>query len=123
MRKARADAAPTMQPMPQFILATRLQPHALHQPRSFTTLEHHVAEQVRQHCPDVRWLDSWALLGHWDYLDVIDAPDLDAATRVSILVRSYGQAHTEVWPAMPWPRYKALIEALAPVAAAQAGAR
>jgi uncharacterized protein with GYD domain len=103
-----------MLPMQRFILATRLQPHALHQPRSFTTLEHHVADQVHQHCPEVRWLHSWAVLGHWDYLDVIEAPDLDAAARVSILVRSFGQAHTEIWPAMDWPDFKAMIAALAP---------
>lgn len=105
-----------MRGMPTFILATRLQPHALRQPRSFTTLEHHVADQVQQHCPQVRWLHSWAVLGHWDYLDVIEAPDLEAAARVSILVRSYGQARTEVWPAMPWPDFKAMVAALAPAA-------
>lgn len=107
--------------MPAFLLLTRLSPDALHQPRSFETLERHVAEQVREHCPEVKWLHSWALLGPWDYLDVIEAPDLEAATRVSVLVRSYGCAQAEVWPAMPWTEFKSLLRALprrtAPVAA------
>lgn len=98
--------------MPSFVLLTRLSPQALHQPRSFETLERHVAEQVREHCPEVKWLHSYALLGPWDYLDVIDAPDLEAATRVSVLVRSHGQAHTEIWPAMGWPEFKAVLRSV-----------
>ena len=68
--------------MPQFLLLTRLSPQALHQARSYATLERHVAEQVQHHCPAVKWLHSWALLGGWDYVDVIEAPDLEEATRV-----------------------------------------
>ena len=99
--------------MPQFLLLTRLSPQALHQPRSYATLERHVADQVSHRCPAVKWLRSWALTGPWDYLDVIEAPDLDDATRVAVLVRSAGHTQCEVWPAMPWPQFKSLVQGLA----------
>lgn len=98
--------------MATFMLLTRLSPQTLHQPRSFSTLEHHVAEQLRAHCPDVTWQASYALLGPWDYLDVVEAPSVEAVTRASVLVRSYGHAHTEVWPAMPWTAFKGLLSQL-----------
>lgn len=98
--------------MPAFVLLTRLSPEALHQPKSFETLEHHVADQVHAHCPEVRWLSSYALLGPWDYMDVIDVPDMEYATRVSVLVRSFGHASTEIWPALPWPEFKGVLRSL-----------
>jgi uncharacterized protein with GYD domain len=99
--------------MPTFILLTRLSPQALHQPKSFETLERHVSQQVLNHCPTLKWLSSHALLGPWDYLDIIEAPDMDTVTRASLLVRSYGKAHTEIWPAMPWPDFKLMLRSLA----------
>lgn len=98
--------------MPTFILMARVSPDALHQPRSFETLARHVAEQVRDHCPEVRWVASYALLGPWDTLDVVEAPDLEAATRLAVLVRAYGHAHTEVWPAMAWADFKGLLHGM-----------
>jgi len=98
--------------MAAFVLLTRLSPDALHQPRSFETLERRVDEQVKRHCPGVRWVASYALLGKWDYLDIIEAPDLEAATRVSVLVRSQAHAHTEIWPAMAWQQFKGVLHAL-----------
>ena len=64
--------------MSTFLLLTRLSPESLHQPKSVETLEHHVAGQVRAHCPDVQWIASYAVLGPWDYVDVIDAADVAA---------------------------------------------
>jgi hypothetical protein len=32
--------------------------------------------------------------------------------RVSALVRSYGRAQTEVWPALQWSEFKKMVHAL-----------
>lgn len=78
--------------MATFILLTRLSPQALHQPKSFETLERHVSRQVLDHCPTSTWSIRHALPGPWGYLDVIEAHDMETVTRASLLVRSHGKA-------------------------------
>jgi uncharacterized protein with GYD domain len=98
--------------MPQFIMLTRISAQSLHQPKSFETLERHAMDQVRKACPEVRWIADYAVMGPYDYVDIFEAPSIQAAMRVSALVRTYGHAHTEVWPALAWPDFKKILHDL-----------
>ena len=98
--------------MPQFIMLTRISAQSLHQPNSFETLERHAVDQVRKACPEVRWIADYAVMGPYDYVDIFEAPSIQAAMRVSALVRTYGHAHTEVWPALAWPEFRKMVHEL-----------
>ena len=68
--------------MPIFVMLTRLSPEAVRSPAALEQLERQAMDRVRQQCPGVEWLGSYAILGPCDYLDIFRAPDIETAARV-----------------------------------------
>ena len=52
--------------MPTFIMLTRLNPDAVRSPRALEQLERDAMKRVREECPNVEWLSSYAVLGPCD---------------------------------------------------------
>ena len=98
--------------MQTFLMLTSLTPDAVRTPRALEDLERKVADHVRAACPGVEWVGSYAVLGPYDYVDIFRAPDIDTASKVSTVVRSYGHARTETWAATEWDHFKELIRTL-----------
>ncbi len=98
--------------MSTFVMLTRLSHVALKSPGKLEELERQVMDQIRAKCPEVEWLSSFAVLGPYDYIDLFQAPDVEAATKVATIVRTFGHAQTEVWAATEWERFKEVIRDL-----------
>lgn len=100
--------------MSTFIMFTRLSPETLKDPSSLHQLEQETMMHVRAECPEVQWLHNYAVTGPYDYVDIFEAPDVETATKVSTLVRTYGHAHSEIWPATEWDTYKQMLNSFDP---------
>lgn len=98
--------------MATFAMLTRLSPEALKRPQSIEELNAEVEAKIKAACPNVKWLANYAVLGPCDYLDIFEAPDSDTATKVALLVRSFGHATTEVWVVTPWDRFESMVKEL-----------
>jgi uncharacterized protein with GYD domain len=95
-----------------FVMLTRLGPEAARSPQSLEQLERKAMERVRKDCPDVEWISSYAILGPCDYLDIFRAKDIETASKVSTLIRTFGHAQTEIWTATDWDRFKEIVREL-----------
>jgi muconolactone delta-isomerase len=95
--------------MQTFAMLTRLEPNGLQSPTAVEDLEHRVMEHIQRTCPTAHWIASYAVTGPYDYLDLFRADDIDQASKISAIVRSFGHAHTEVWPLTEWQHFKSVI--------------
>lgn len=95
-----------------YIMQTKLAPEALTRPESVADLNKRVEDRIKKDCPTVKWLANYAVLGPCDYLDIFEAPDADTATKVALIIRSFGHATTETWMATPWDRFVELATSL-----------
>jgi uncharacterized protein with GYD domain len=95
-----------------FVMLTRLAPDAAKSPKALEELERKSFEAVKAKCPKVKWKNSYAVMGSYDYLDIFEASDLATAVQVSALIRTFGHAHTEIWGAMEWARFKEAVRVL-----------
>ena len=95
-----------------FMMLTRLDSQAAGTPHALEKLEQDMMRHVTQDCPGTEWVASYAALGPYDYVDIFRAADVDTATKISALVRSYGHSHTEIWPVTEWAQFKRLMRSL-----------
>lgn len=98
--------------MNTFIMLTRVSHEGARSPQALEVLEKEVMAQVRSQCPEVKWLHSYAVLGPYDYLDIFEAADVAMAMQVATLIRTFGHAESEVWPATSWGAFKEILHRL-----------
>lgn len=98
--------------MTTFIMLTRTSPEVTRSPQILEDLEKRAMEHIRAECPKVKWLHSYAVLGPYDYIDIFTAPDIETATKVSTLIRTYGRAHSEIWAATEWKSFKEMLHGM-----------
>ena len=72
--------------MATYVLLTKVSAESMSSPEK---LEAAVKKKVAKHCPQVKWVASYAVLGPYDYLDVLEAPDDVAVSKVATIVRSF----------------------------------
>jgi uncharacterized protein with GYD domain len=96
--------------MPTYILLTIYNADAVIDPQEMGKMDAMVKKRVCAECEDVEWIDSYLLLGRYDALDIFRAPDNTIASKVAVIIRSFGHAHTEVLPATQWADISAAVE-------------
>lgn len=98
--------------MATFILLTKLSPEVLVDLKKRENMGREWFDEVKSKCPEVKWLDHYALLGGYDFMDIYEAPDEEAAAKVSLITMSKGAVKAESWSAIPYKRFLDIAKAL-----------
>lgn len=93
--------------MQTFILMTKLSPEVGAKVRERSTIGRAWLDQVREKCPDVKFIAHYGLLGPYDFIDIYEAPNEEIAAKVSMISMANGAFQAESWVAIP---YKRLVE-------------
>ena len=92
-----------------YVILSRFSPEAFADPKDFKPLARNVSEQIKSQCPGVVWKDSFATLGRFDVVDIVEAEDPKQVEKAAMIIRAFGHSTTETLTATPW---KEFLEAL-----------
>ncbi len=91
--------------MATYVILSRLAPDAVADPKQFKKLADEVSTKIEKQCPKVKWKDSYATLGRFDVVDIVESDDPKEVEKAAMIIRSYGHASTETLAATPWKEF------------------
>lgn len=96
--------------MKTFILMTKLSPEISKHMKDRAKIGRECLDQVKEKCPEVKFIAHYALLGNYDFIDIYEAPDEETAAKVSMISLSNGAFHAESLVAIPYKRFLELAK-------------
>jgi uncharacterized protein with GYD domain len=92
--------------MTTFILLSKISPVAIEQTAELAKIDNIFEEELAAELPRVRRVASYALLGAYDFMHIIEAPDELMAAKAALLVNRFGSAATQTLTAIPFDQFK-----------------
>jgi len=95
--------------MATYVILSRFSPEAFRDPKEFKKLAADVSSKIKSECPGIKWKDSFATLGRFDVVDIVEADDPKQMEKAAMIIRAYGHAATETLLATPWKEFLATL--------------
>jgi len=93
--------------MAVYAILSRMSPQAFSDPKQFKEIAQRVSAEIKKQCPNVKWQESFATLGRYDVLDIVESDDLKQLERAAMIIRAYGNSTTETMLCTPWDEFLA----------------
>jgi uncharacterized protein with GYD domain len=95
--------------MATYVILSRFSPEAFREPKDFKKLADAVSAKIKSDCPGVQWKDSYATLGRFDVVDIVEADDPKQIEKAAMIIRACGHSTTETLVATPWKEFLAML--------------
>ena len=93
--------------MATYIILSRFSPEAFKDPKDFLKLAKEVASRIKKDCPGIRWKDSYATLGRFDVVDIVETENPKEIEKAAMIIRAFGHSTTETLLSTPWKDFLA----------------
>jgi uncharacterized protein with GYD domain len=95
--------------MATYVILSRFSPEAFRDPKDFRKLAEAVSSKIKKQCRGVTWKASFATLGRFDVVDIVEADDPKQIEKAAMIIRAYGHSSTETLLATPWNDFLRLL--------------
>jgi uncharacterized protein with GYD domain len=68
-----------------------------------------VSSKIEKECSGVRWKESFATLGRFDAVDVVEAHDQREIEKAAMIIGAYRHSTTEIVVATPWTEFLGML--------------
>ncbi len=91
--------------MATYIILSRFSPSAFADPKDFKKLASNVSKKIKKECPGVVWKSSFATLGRFDVVDIVETDDPSQIEKAAMIIQAYGHSTTETLTGSPWEEF------------------
>lgn len=88
--------------MATYVILSRFSPTAFEDPKDFKKLATTVSKKIKKECKDITWKNSFATLGRFDVIDIVETDDPQQIAKAAMIIQAYGHSTTETLTATPW---------------------
>lgn len=88
--------------MTTYIILSRFSPNAFSEPKDFKKLANTVSKKIKEECPGITWKASFATMGRFDVVDIVETGDPTQIEKAVMIIQAYGHSTTETLIGTPW---------------------
>jgi len=91
--------------MATYVILSRFSPEAFRDPKEFKKIAEEVSAKIKSECSGLKWKESYATLGRFDVVDIVEAKDPKQIEKAAMIIRAFGHSTTETLVATPWKEF------------------
>lgn len=91
--------------MGTYVILSTFTPDAFEDPKEFKQLAEQVSSKIKNECPGVEWKHSYATMGRYDVIDIVESDNPEQVERAAMIIHGYGCSKTETLAASKWDTF------------------
>ena len=99
--------------MTTFVLLSKVAAENVKRVKNLAAMDKAFDRKLKEQCPGVKRVASYALLGSYDFMHIFEAPDAVNAAKVALLANEFGAGSTQTLTAIPFGEFTQLLKEIA----------